>query len=170
MASEAEVANTHETTGEWSTETALLGGHDSSCMSTVSSNDVSGEYSFNFTDVTGTIDGIEVLIHGICGDTNDFFRISLIDSTSTWVYKETTAPGSGSACTDAVDRTVGGAADLWGGTWTAAWITSTSFRLKVTARASGKSGSLWYADHVTVTVHYTEAAPVTEEVILISMS
>ena len=56
--------------------------------------------------------------------------------------------------------TYGGAADLWGGTWTPADINDAAFGARVSCyRFSGTSGIMAYADCIRITVYYTEGPP-----------
>lgn len=155
--SEASTVTTLEAAGDWFSESDFRGASDENCMEESSSNSYSGEFSMSFSSVEGTIDGIEVVINYRVGDSNDYVQVDLLDSTSTWVSLDAATPGSGQACSQATDQTVGGSGNLWGGTWTAAWIKSSSFRIRVRAKASGKSGADWVADNATITVYYTEA-------------
>jgi hypothetical protein len=157
MASETTDINAAETAGDWTDEANLVGAGDSSCSYTTTGGNTSGEYSFDFSSVTGTINGISLMVHGH-GQEADDLVIELIDSTSTWRSKTTAVYGSNNVnCANAQDATVGGAADTWGGTWTAAWITSTSFRVRVSFEAA-PGGSWIAADYIEVTVYYTAAA------------
>lgn len=156
MPSVSSYATAQQTYGYWVNEDGFIGGHNDACMFAEAKNNVSGEFSFNFSALPegATIVGIEVLLHCICGDANDYHKIELKDAGGTWRAKNTTAPGAGT-CVNCVDRTVGGATDLWDGTWTASHIKSTNFRIRVTAIASGAAGGYWGADYCQVTVYYT---------------
>lgn len=158
MASESKNANVLEAAGAWSNEAEFLGAHDNVCM-TASAAAVSGEFSFDFSAVSGDIDGIEVLIHRAWNG-NDIANVELYDSTSTWRLKAS-ATNAAADCASATDETLGTPTDLWGGTWTAAHISSSAFRIRLTSVTQGKSDGYWGADHCTVTVYYT--AGVTEK-------
>lgn len=156
MADETSNITTLEVAGEWTNESGITGPHDSLCMVTIAANDVSGELSFNFSSVDGTINGIEIMLHYAVGDADDFVHVELYDSTSTWRLKIVAWPAQG-VCTGSIDRTVGASDDLWGGIWTAAHIKSSSFRIRVTSKATGKAGGTWSCDYGTCKVYYTEA-------------
>ncbi len=56
--------------------------------------------------------------------------------------------------------TYGGAADLWGGTWTPADINGVTFGARVQAYSDGNTGGIFaWADCVRITVYYTEGEP-----------
>lgn len=169
MSDETRNATTLEAAGAWTNESNFTGAHDSSCMTATAKDVLSGEFSFNFSSVSGTINGIEVMLHHCVGDANDFAHIELYDSTSAWRLKTLTTPGSGApTCTSCTDQTAGGAADTWGGTWSDTHIKSSSFRIRVTPKASGKASGAWAADYCTCKVYYTEAGG--EQVIIFTMS
>lgn len=165
MASEAQPAATLEVAGAWSNEANFTGAHDGSCMTAVAAA-VSGEFSFNFSSVSGTINGIELLIHRAWNG-NDYATVELYDSTSTWLAK-TSVTNAASGCAAATDETLGTPTDLWGGTWSDTHIKSSSFRIRVTSVVSGKNDASWAADHCTCKVYYTEAGA--EEVIVTTMT
>ena len=52
MADEQEYAATVEVAGAWTDESNAIGIRDDSCMSTITKNAVSGEFSFNFPAVS----------------------------------------------------------------------------------------------------------------------
>lgn len=166
MASESSVATALEAAGAWSNEAEFLGTSDGTCMVETTSNQLSGEFSFTFTEVTGTILGIVVTVNYASGDANDYVYATLIDSTSTNRQKTVAWAVETTQCGNTVERTVGASDDLWSGIWTAAWITSTDFRIFITARQSGKAGGSWRCDNVLCTVYYEEVADV-EEVMVI---
>lgn len=168
MADETRNATTLQAAGAWAIEANFIGAHDGSCMAATVKDALSGEFSFNFSTLSGTINGIEVTLHHAVGDTNDFATVELKDSTSTWRLQTVAVIGSAGTCATAVDKTVGGATNLWGGTWTATHIKSTNFRIRVTANAAGKSGGAWNADHCTCKVYYTEAGA--ESIIVTTMT
>lgn len=164
MADETRNATTLQAAGSWTSEANFTGAGDSSCMSASSDGIVSGEFSFNFSTLSGTINGIELTIHHAVGDDNDFVEVELYDSTSAWRLK-TVAWSVNGNCAAAVDRTVGGSTDTWGGTWSDTHIKSTSFRIRVTAQTAGKAGASWLADSCSCKVYYTETGA--EEIMLI---
>ena len=56
-------------------------------------------------------------------------------------------------------RSYGGAADLWGTTWTAAQVNATDFGAVLAAQNAGAAGAAAAnIDHVRITVYYTAAA------------
>ena len=165
MASEASSATTLEAAGAWTSESSFTGAHDGACM-TATAAAVSGEFSFNFSSVSGTINGIEILIHRAWNG-NDYATVELYDSTSTWLAK-TSATNAASGCAAATDETLGTPTDLWGGTWSDTHIKSSLFRIRVTSVVSGKSDAYWGADHCTCTVYYTAVSA--EEVIVTTMT
>jgi len=166
MASEAQNAATLEAAGLWSSEANFTGAHDSACMTAAAAASVSGEFSFNFSSVEGTINGIELLIHRAWNG-NDIANIELYDFTSTWRLK-VSVTNAAADCVSATDETLGTPTDLWGGTWTAAHIKSSAFRIRVTSVVQGKSDAYWGADHCTCTVYYTAVGA--EEVIVTTMT
>ena len=84
--------------------------------------------------------------------------MELYDSTSTWRGPGAfTSPYAAHTCADGTTRDVGAVDYLWGGTFTAAHIKSSNFRVRITAKASGGSGALWHVDEISVRVYYTEA-------------
>lgn len=169
MVDETRNATTLQAAGAWTSEANFTGAHDGSCMGASAKDQLSGEFSFNFSTLSGTINGIEVMLHYCVGDTDDFANVELYDSTSAWRLKILTTPGSGApTCTSCTDQTAGGSTDLWGGTWTATHIKSSSFRIRITAIGSGKSGGAWAADYCTCKVYYTEAGA--ESVIVTTMT
>jgi len=156
MVSEALNPDTRQTVGDWANEINFLGAHSGTCMRATAKNKVSGEFSFSFSiPIDATIDGIEILYH--CADDDDAHTIELNDGVAWW-GQATTKDGSRTAC-NCVDKTLGGAVDLWGGTWTPAHINSTDFRIRVTSTQAGKAGAEWEGDYCEVTIYYTEAPP-----------
>jgi len=125
------------------------------CTST-SGKDDQNVYSFTANPFTlpdeVPIEGIVVkVVRG--GDGNDYYTIELQDKTSTWKLKTGTAY-SGS-CASGAPESLGGATDDWGGSWDASHINSSSFRVRLTYKASAKA-NLEYVDHIEVTIYYTE--------------
>lgn len=170
MSDETSNVTTLQAAGSWTGEANFTGTHDGNCMTETLDGQNSGEFSFNFSSVTGTIDGIEVMVHCIAGDTDDDIVVGLYDTTSTWRTQTIANPGAGSTCADCVDKTLGGSADTWSGTWTAAHITSTAFRIRLSSLKAAKSGGYWAADHATCKVYYTETAPTTTQSIIFQMT
>lgn len=157
--------DTLETAGAWTNEAGFLGGIDADCATVTGKNEVSGEMSYGFSAVDGTIDGLLVSLRGyVAGPSpNDVFLVELYDATSTWVGKTTTSPGTNSCATPGTTNP-GGATDLWGGTWTAAHIKSDNFRIRIESKAVGASGTLWGIDTLATYVWYSA---VTESIIVI---
>jgi hypothetical protein len=60
--------------------------------------------------------------------------------------------------TAATIKTYGGAADLWGTTWTPAEINTSTFALMLSVQADAANTDI-FVDYIRVTVYYTEAAP-----------
>lgn len=159
MASEQSYLTTLEAAGDWTNESNLTGAGDDSCAIENAGNSYTGYYSMSFSSVEGTINGIEVTVHSGANDSDDYLTVELTDSIAGVVTQNTVALGTGySICANCNDKTVGDSTDLWGGTWTPAHIKSSSFQLRLRAKAAGKSGGGWMADNVSVTVYYTPAA------------
>lgn len=165
MVSDNSYPDTLETAGDWTNEAGFLGADDDDCATVAAKNEVSGEMSYGFTAVTGTIDGLLVSLRGyVAGPSpNDVFLVELYDSTSTWVGRTTTSPGTNS-CASPGTVNPGGSTDLWGGTWTAAHIKSDNFRIRITSKAVGASGTIWGIDTLRTYVWYSA---VTESIIVI---
>lgn len=168
MASESQNAATLEAAGAWSSEAEFIGTDDDLCMTTGSTTTISGEFSFNFASVEGTINGIEVTVHWAGGDSNDYAWVDLYDTTSTWCRMTLSSHGAALVCATAQSTLVGGPTNLWTGTFTAAHIKSSAFRIRVESKAQGKSGAAWAADWCQVTVYYTAVGA--EEVIVTTMT
>jgi hypothetical protein len=156
---------TLESAGDWTNEANLTGADDGSCGHSLSGGDTTGPYSMSFSTVSGTINGLTVVVHAH-GQEADDLEIELLDSTSTWRQKITAVYGSNNVdCNNCQDATVGGAADVWGGTWTAAWINSNSFRFRCRFEAS--PGGSWIAvDNAEITVEFTPAAGGANELVV----
>lgn len=99
-----------------------------------------------------TIDGIEVkTIRGT--DADDYYTIELQTKAPAWKLKNGTSYQA--VCADGAPETLGGAMDLWDGSWDAVHINSSSFQVRITFKASGKANTI-YVDHIEITVYYTE--------------
>jgi len=130
--------------------------------------------NFGFTIPTNaTIDGITVNIERYGTRTTFFIFVSraIRDQTIQLTKNGTTAVGANRALTTtnwpASDGTqsYGGAADLWGTTWTPAEINNSNFGVYIQAFSwklgfVGNATLSAFVDHVTVTVDYTVPTPV----------
>jgi hypothetical protein len=107
-----------------------------------------GTYAFG-VPAGATIDGIEVKIDGKETTDNVTLDIGLQDAGGTYRTKSQALTTS-----DAV-YTLGGAADLWGGTWNADEFSDSEFKMYIKYNASAGTMSL---DYVSINVYYTAAA------------
>jgi hypothetical protein len=96
-----------------------------------------------------TIDGIEVEAVAYRGGSNIGLTVGIHQGSGTWRTKTVTL-------TSGTDQTCsyGGAADLWGGTWTQSNFTDANFALYIGIDAYGDTV---YVDYVKIRVTYTEA-------------
>jgi hypothetical protein len=127
----------------------------------ISASGVSGTLTvtgFGFAIPAGTIDGIAVAIERRSTTNN------VIDDNSIRLTKSSSAVGDNKATatkwplnTDAVEN-YGGAADLWGTTWSVAEVNDAGFGIAIVAdnTDAGATRSA-QVDHVTITITYTAA-------------
>ena len=120
--------------------------------------------SFGFAIPAGsTIDGIRLRLRKATTGPGAFFY----HDQSIRLLKAGAAHGNDKAAEDDWNwggnykwGTYGGAADLWGGTWTPADINNALFGGRVSCyRFSGTSGIQAWADCIRITVWYTEGPP-----------
>lgn len=114
------------------------------------------------------INGIEVYVRvGGILDTKDFFQVRCsIESESglsnTLISSNFTGRNKTAAEIPPVVKTLGSPTQLWGKNWTAAWINSSNFEVRVKIREDVTvpvihSGTATvYVDHITVRVYYTQ--------------
>jgi hypothetical protein len=120
---------------------------------------------FDFAIPSGaTIDGIEVSVErsrtgGTAG--NNDHTIQLTKDGTSRVGSNKAVAGSWPLTTDGV-AAYGGAADLWGTTWTDSEINASTFGVHVRGQNGASGGPTLRVDHVTITVTYTESAPTIE--------
>ncbi|PLX03348.1 MAG: hypothetical protein C0594_10565, partial [Marinilabiliales bacterium] len=115
--------------------------------------------NFGFAiDPTATIDGIVVEIDRYSTNPVTDAVVDLIDASGSVVGS---SPYSGAAWpTSDGDsyQTYGGAAILWGTTWTAADINNANFGVALQARIGDGANASIYVDHIRVTVYYTSTS------------
>ena len=115
--------------------------------------------NFGFSIPAGaTIDGILVEVEGKhSGLTNP--SVNLISLLKDGIVEGGSKNGWSNlfTTTDAY-YSFGGAADVWGGAWTASDINSSSFGTYFNCYGEGNGAT--YIDHVRITVYYTEASGV----------
>lgn len=155
MASQTRSVNHYDVAG-WDTPENAYSEND---LCTFPSAEIFQVYNFtnnSFSIPAGaTIDGIEVkTIRG--GDENDIYLIELQDKIPAWKLKTGTAYQA--TCANGIGETLGDPNDLWGGSWDAAHINSSSFQLRITWSKVSK-GNPFYVDHIEVTVYYTMLGP-----------
>ena len=103
--------------------------------------------NFDFGVPAGaTIDGIEVVIDGKETTDNVTLDIAIYDTTNTYRVK------SQALTTSDATYTLGGAADLWSGTWDADEFTDANFKMYIKYNASAGTMSL---DYIKIKVYYT---------------
>lgn len=152
-------------TKPWSNPTRVVSSDDSRAAASWSKDGDVSEYllatSFSFTVPTSaTINGILVEVEKL--ETNA--KSNTVDNS----IKLTKGAGYiGDNKADAVTEwgtsdayaSYGGASDLWGTTWTASDVNSSSFGVGVSAVCGVASGGV-EIDHIRITVYYTEQTPV----------
>lgn len=113
---------------------------------------------FGFSIPVGsTILGIVVEIENVNGG----FGVGVIEDNSVLLVKAGVGVGSDKAMAGdwgGADtfKTYGGAADLWGATWTAAEINANNFGVQISAKETGGMFAIAAdVDFVRITVHYT---------------
>jgi len=113
---------------------------------------------FGFSIPSGaTIDGIVVTVERLCTEPD------AVNDASAYIVKGGSTTGTNKAGGNWSDggetASYGGAADLWGTTWTTAQINASDFGFQIQAQDNGTFGSeTAYVDHITITVYYTEAS------------
>lgn len=107
-----------------------------------------GTYAFG-VPAGATIDGIEVVIDGKETTADVTLTVGLQDTTGAYRTK------SQNLTTSDATYTLGGAADLWSGTWNAAEFSDSEFKMYIKYNASAGTMSL---DYVKIKVYYTAAA------------
>ncbi len=125
--------------------------------------------NFNFSSIPAgsTIDGIVVEIdkfyNGPAAVTDNSVRIIKPDG-SLGATEKSTGASWGNADTDTYDS-YGGAADLWGETWTVADIQDPDFGFAISANTGGTNGNYnMYIDHIKITVYFTPPFDITSTV------
>ena len=103
-----------------------------------------------------TVDGILVEIEGY--DMGDYAVLDLAQLTKDGTTRVGDDYGTGQDMPDSESyfASLGGAADLWGTTWTPAEINSANFGVHVAIYHSAGKWATQYIDHVRITVTYTE--------------
>ena len=105
---------------------------------------------------TATIDGIEVRVQAgytvVFGTSPNISSVNIGKDDSTLATPKTPATA---LTTTPTNYDYGGAADLWGLTWTPAEINATSFQALMVANDAG-SGSQAICDIMWINVHYTD--------------
>lgn len=123
-------------------------------------------YNLGFSIPTGsTIVGITVEVEARRGGSG-----TIIDDTVRLMKVQPTNVGSNKATstnlpTSDTIRTYGGAADLWGTTWTAAEINASTFGVRVGYTNSGGTTEDFYADFIRVSVTYTAGNKIVSETV-----
>lgn len=107
-----------------------------------------GTYAFG-VPAGATIDGIEVVLDGKETTADVTLDVGIQDAGGTYRTKSQALTTS-----DAV-YTLGGAADLWSGTWDAAEFSDSEFKMYIKYTASLGTGSL---DFIKIKIYYTEIA------------
>jgi hypothetical protein len=107
---------------------------------------------------TATIDGIEITVEAGFNDAATDDSVQLLKAGSAAGTAKTIGGGGATAsCGGAVSFVRGGAADLWGTTWTPAEINATGFGVLYDQSFANSA-----LDGVTITVHYTVAGAPTD--------
>jgi hypothetical protein len=144
----------------WSNPTNVTASDDARATTTILASGTSGTLttsSHGFTIPAATIDGIEISIERSSTTNN------VINDSSIRLAKAGSAVGDNKATatkwplnTDS-SATYGGAADLWGTTWSVAEVNDSGFGVVIIAANSDAGASrVARVDHVTITVTYTE--------------
>jgi hypothetical protein len=148
--------NAHAEDGAVATDTNSGSGTSTSC--TNSRKDTHRFFDFGFTVPDGSaVNGIEVRMRARADSTSGAPRMCVQlswDGGTTW----TAAKQTGTLSTTLSNLTLGGAADTWGRTWTAAQLSNASFRLRVINVSSSTSRD-FFLDAVAVRVHTGTPAP-----------
>ena len=109
-------------------------------------------YNFNFSGVTGTVQGIQVRLDARADSASASpkicVEISWNGGTSWTAVKNTTT-----LTTSEVTYTLGGTADNWGRSWAVGDFTNTNFRVRVTNVATNGNRD-FFLDYVAVNVTY----------------
>ncbi|TAK57869.1 MAG: hypothetical protein EPO24_09380 [Bacteroidetes bacterium] len=143
-------------TDEWLTPTRAVSSNDSwaTCSQTGGETQYLNAQGFGFTSVTGTVDGILVEIEerAVTGGAYEQTIKVVKGGTIQGTNKST---GANLPVTDTY-VSYGGAADLWGLSWTAADITAADFGCVISTNSAGVASTR--IDHIRITVTYTAAA------------
>jgi hypothetical protein len=147
------------------TDTNSGSGASTSC--TNSGKDRHRFYDFGFAIPDGSaIAGIEVRLDARADSTSGSPRMCVQlswDGGTTW----TAAKATGTLGTSLATFTLGGAADTWGRTWSAANLTNASFRLRV-INVAGSTARDFFLDWIAVRPHVATTGPATLSALSVS--
>lgn len=130
--------------------------NDGSEASVVSPNSGSSDWlhatGFGFAIPTGsTINGIEVVVEGRHSASDTHMVVQIVKGgTRTGIEKYQPITTTNTA------YTLGGAADLWSGTFSASDINNANFGVAIQSGANAGFITLMYCDYLTIKVTYTE--------------
>lgn len=146
----------------WSSPGNAAASDDSRATATIGSGLTPSEYllatNFGFSIPTGaTIDGITVTVERSSTQANRVSTNAVRIVKGGVIGSTDKADGANWPTSDAT-LDYGGAADLWGESWTAADINASNFGFAISAAATAPGTRDAQVDHITITVTYTEAA------------
>ena len=128
-------------------------GHSTSCSNAANDRERFWGYAFGLPGTVTTVDGItvraDVGMNNNGGTSNLCIELSW-DGGTTW----TTAKFVNLSATTVTTYTLGSATDTWGRTWTAAQLSTASFRVRVTD-ATTQNNKDYRLDYLAVSVQYT---------------
>jgi hypothetical protein len=128
-------------------------GRSTSCTNTANDRHRFWGYAFGLPGTVTSVDGITVRADAGMNNNGGTSVLCIElswDGGTTW----TTAKSVTLSGTAIVTYTLGAANDAWGHTWTAAQLSTTSFRVRVTD-ATSQSNKTYRLDYLAVTVQYT---------------
>ena len=128
-------------------------GHSTSCSNAANDRERFWGYAFGLPGTVTTVDGItvraDVGMNNNGGTSNLCIELSW-DGGTTW----TTAKSVTLSATTVTTYTLGSATDTWGRTWTAAQLSTASFRVRVTD-ATTQNNKDYRLDYLAVSIQYT---------------
>jgi hypothetical protein len=128
-------------------------GHSTSCTNAANDRHRFWGYAFGLPGTVTSVDGITVRADvgmNNNGGTSVFcIELSWDGGTSWTVAKSFTLSG-----TSVATYSLGSSSDIWGHTWTAAQLGTSSFRVRVTD-ATSQANKMYRLDYLAVTIQYT---------------
>jgi hypothetical protein len=156
MASQTRYTDKSYSGSGWNNVDNVSDGDNGSCADAASSSKYHWWELTNGNDFSiptgSTIDGLEIEVKHSENDGNDYIEVQLNDDGADPTKDLANVNGGG--CSGASAEVLGSPTDDWGGTWTVNGINN-YISVRLTSKASGKSGAGWWVDYIKITVYYT---------------